>query len=244
VVVYKKGGPSRRPSPSRTPRAAEKARRSPRRRPKLSSSRVTSSHPTPARAGVSLLTRPRGRRRPARAVGGIHYLQTEETNPHLTAMTPTATPRHIHPAAERSVSPAARHSALPRRPSASACSPRTRTRRAPVPSRRGKVELTDAGRRLTTMPGESSPSTREARQEITGHETPVEGNSPLPPVQSRRLHAAALLATSAHVPACRVRASSATRGVIGQLERGEVSVGWWPQARRPDWRPATWPTTG
>jgi DNA-binding transcriptional LysR family regulator len=92
----------------------------------------------------------------------------------------------------------------------------------------GKVELTDAGRRLHEYARRILDLHCEARQEVTGQNIPVEGELALAAssVPGEHLLPALLAAFAPRHPHVRVRATvSDSAGVIGQLERGEVSVG-------------------
>ena len=92
----------------------------------------------------------------------------------------------------------------------------------------GKVELTDAGRRLHDYARRILDLHRVARQEVTGCETPVAGELDIAAssVPGDYLLPALLAAFGPLHPRVRVRAAVGdSAGVIGQLERGEVSVG-------------------
>jgi DNA-binding transcriptional LysR family regulator len=92
----------------------------------------------------------------------------------------------------------------------------------------GKVELTDAGRRLHAYARRILDLHREARREVTGHEPPVEGELAIAAssVPGEHLLPALLAAFGPKYPRVRVRAAvSDSAGVIDQLERGAVSVG-------------------
>ena len=92
----------------------------------------------------------------------------------------------------------------------------------------GKVELTDAGRRLHDYARRILDLHRVARQEVTGRETPVAGELDIAAssVPGDYLLPALLAAFGPLHPRVRVRAAVGdSAGVIGQLERGEVSVG-------------------
>jgi DNA-binding transcriptional LysR family regulator len=99
----------------------------------------------------------------------------------------------------------------------------------------GKVELTDAGRRLHGYARRILDLHRAAREEVTGKEVPVEGELAIAAssVPGDYLLPALLAAFGPRHPRVRVRATvSDSAGVIGQLERGEVSVGL--VGRKPD----------
>jgi LysR family transcriptional regulator, low CO2-responsive transcriptional regulator len=99
----------------------------------------------------------------------------------------------------------------------------------------GKVELTDAGRRLHDYARRILDLHREARQEVTGKEVPVAGELALAAssIPGEQLLPALLAIFGPLYPHVRVRAAiSDSAGVIGQLERGEVSVGL--VGRKPD----------
>lgn len=92
----------------------------------------------------------------------------------------------------------------------------------------GKVELTDAGRRLHGYARRILDLHREARQAVTGREAPVEGDLAIAAssVPGDYLLPALLAAFGSRHPRVRVRAAVGdSAGVIGQLERGEVAVG-------------------
>ena len=92
----------------------------------------------------------------------------------------------------------------------------------------GKVELTDAGRRLHEYARRISALHRAAREEVTGRETPVEGELAIAAssIPGQHLLPALLAAYGSKHPLIRVRAAiSDSAAVIGQVERGEVSVG-------------------
>jgi LysR family transcriptional regulator, low CO2-responsive transcriptional regulator len=93
---------------------------------------------------------------------------------------------------------------------------------------RGKVELTDAGRRLHEYARRILELHGEARAQVTGRETPVAGELAIAAssVPGDHLLPALLAAFGPKHPHVRVRATvSDSADVIGQLERGEVSVG-------------------
>jgi DNA-binding transcriptional LysR family regulator len=92
----------------------------------------------------------------------------------------------------------------------------------------GKVELTDAGRRLHEYARRILELHREARQEVTGREAPVKGELAIAAssIPGDYLLPALLAAFGPKHPHVRVRATIGdSAGVIGQLERGEVSIG-------------------
>jgi DNA-binding transcriptional LysR family regulator len=92
----------------------------------------------------------------------------------------------------------------------------------------GRVELTDAGRRLYEFARRILDLHREARQEVTGHETPIEGELAIAAssIPGDYLLPSLLAAFGFRHPRVRVRAAVIdSAGVIGQLERGQVSVG-------------------
>ena len=92
----------------------------------------------------------------------------------------------------------------------------------------GKVELTDAGRRLHDYARRILDLHREARREVTGRETPVEGELAIAAssIPGQHLLPALLAAFGAKHPLVRVKAAvSDSAAVIGQVERGEVSIG-------------------
>ena len=99
----------------------------------------------------------------------------------------------------------------------------------------GKVELTDAGRRLHEYARRILDLHRAARREVTGHETPVEGELAIAAssIPGDYLLPALLAAFGSQHPRVRVRAAVGdSAGVIAQLGRGEVSVGL--VGRKPD----------
>jgi DNA-binding transcriptional LysR family regulator len=92
----------------------------------------------------------------------------------------------------------------------------------------GKVELTDAGRRLHDYARRILDLHREARQDVTGREAPVEGELAIAAssIPGDHFLPALLAAFGPKHPHVRVRAVvSDSAGVIGQVQRGEVSVG-------------------
>jgi DNA-binding transcriptional LysR family regulator len=92
----------------------------------------------------------------------------------------------------------------------------------------GKVELTDAGRRLHKYACRILDLHRQARREVTGHEAPVEGELAIgaSSIPGDYFLPALLAAFGPRHPHVRVRAAiSDSASVIGQLVRGEVSVG-------------------
>lgn len=99
----------------------------------------------------------------------------------------------------------------------------------------GKVELTDAGRKLHGYACRVLDLHKEAREAVTGRETPVEGELAIAAssIPGDYMLPALLAAFGPLYPHVRVRASVGdSAGVIGQLERGEVSVGL--VGRKPD----------
>lgn len=99
----------------------------------------------------------------------------------------------------------------------------------------GKVELTEAGRRLHDYARRILDLHNEARQEVTGREAPVEGELAIAAssIPGDYLLPALLAAFGPKHPRVRVRAAvSDSAGVFGQLERGEASVGL--AGRKPD----------
>lgn len=94
--------------------------------------------------------------------------------------------------------------------------------------RAGRVLLTEAGRKLYAYVQRILDLHREARKEITGHEPPVVGELDLAAssVPGEHLLPALLSHLGQKYPHLRVRAAvSDSMAVIGQVERGEVSVG-------------------
>jgi DNA-binding transcriptional LysR family regulator len=92
----------------------------------------------------------------------------------------------------------------------------------------GKVELTDAGRRLHDYARRILDLHREARQGVTGRETPVAGELAIAAssVPGEHLLPALLATFGAKHPHIRVQAAvSDSAAVIGLVESGEVSVG-------------------
>lgn len=92
----------------------------------------------------------------------------------------------------------------------------------------GKVELTDAGRRLHAYAGRILALHREARSEVTGRETPVEGELALAAssIPGDYLLPALLAVFGTNHPRVRVRAAvSDSAAVIGLVESGAASVG-------------------
>lgn len=99
----------------------------------------------------------------------------------------------------------------------------------------GKVELSDAGRRLHDYARRILDLHKEAREAVTGREAPVEGELAIAAssIPGDYLLPALLAAFGSRHPRVRVRAAvSDSAGVIGQLERGEASVGL--VGRKPD----------
>ena len=92
----------------------------------------------------------------------------------------------------------------------------------------GKVELTDAGRRLHEYAHRVLALHREAREAVTGHRSPVEGELAIAAssIPGQHILPALLAAYGSKHPLIRVRAAiSDSAAVIGQVGRGEVSVG-------------------
>lgn len=92
----------------------------------------------------------------------------------------------------------------------------------------GHVMLTEAGHCLYTHAQRILDIHREARREITGHDTPVAGELRIASssVPGEHLLPALLSVFSRRYPQVRVRASvSDSSGAIEQVERGEVSLG-------------------
>ncbi len=92
----------------------------------------------------------------------------------------------------------------------------------------GRVLLTEAGRTLYAYAQRVIDLHREARREITGHETPVAGELVIAAssVPGEHLLPALLSVFGQKHPHVRVRAAvSDSMAVMGQVERGEVSVG-------------------
>src|SRR5262245_9864495 len=92
----------------------------------------------------------------------------------------------------------------------------------------GKVELTDAGRRLHDYARRILDLHREARREVTGREASVEGELAIAAssVPGEHLLPALLATFGAKHPQVRVQAAvSDSAAVIGLVESGEVSVG-------------------
>ena len=99
----------------------------------------------------------------------------------------------------------------------------------------GKVELTDAGRRLHDSARRILDLHREARQEVTGKEAPVAGELAIAAssVPGEHLLPALLAGFGAKHPRVRVRAAvSDSAAVIRLVESGDVSVGL--VGRKPD----------
>jgi DNA-binding transcriptional LysR family regulator len=93
---------------------------------------------------------------------------------------------------------------------------------------RGRVLLTEAGRRLHDYAQRILDLHQAARREITGHETPRAGELVLgaSSIPGEHLLPALLLAFGQKYPHIRVRATvSDSMAVMGQVERGEVSLG-------------------
>jgi DNA-binding transcriptional LysR family regulator len=94
--------------------------------------------------------------------------------------------------------------------------------------RGGRVTLTEAGRTLHAYARRILDLHREARTAVTGREPPVGGELELAAssVPGEHLLPALLAAFGRKYPHVRVRAAVGdSMGVIGQVERGEVSVG-------------------
>ena len=94
--------------------------------------------------------------------------------------------------------------------------------------RGGRVLLSEAGRKLYAHAQRILDLHREARRELTGHEPPVVGELAIAAssVPGEHLLPALLFAFGQTYPHVRVRAAvSDSLAVMGQVERGEVSVG-------------------
>ena len=92
----------------------------------------------------------------------------------------------------------------------------------------GKVELTDAGRKLHEYARRILDLHREARQEVTGKQAPVKGELAIAAssIPGEHILPAVLAAFGAKHPQVRVRAAvSDSAAVIRSVESGEVSVG-------------------
>lgn len=92
----------------------------------------------------------------------------------------------------------------------------------------GKVELTDAGRRLHDYARRILDLHRAAREEVTGRDTPVAGELVIAAssIPGQHLLPALLAAFGAKHPHVRVKAAvSDSASVIERVERGEASVG-------------------
>ena len=92
----------------------------------------------------------------------------------------------------------------------------------------GRVLLTEAGRKLYVYVQRIIDLHREARREVTGHEAPVAGDLVIAAssVPGEHLLPALLSVFGLKHPHVRVRAAvSDSVAVMGQVERGEVSVG-------------------
>jgi LysR family transcriptional regulator, low CO2-responsive transcriptional regulator len=92
----------------------------------------------------------------------------------------------------------------------------------------GRVLLTEAGQKLYDYAQRILDLHREARQEVTGHETPVAGELLLAAssIPGEHLLPALLSVFGQQHAHIRVRATvSDSMGVMGQVERGEVSLG-------------------
>lgn len=94
--------------------------------------------------------------------------------------------------------------------------------------RGGRVVLTEAGRKLYAYAQRIDDLHREARKEITGHELPLAGELEIAAssVPGEHLLPTLLSGFGLKYPHLRVRAAvSDSLAVVGQVERGEVSVG-------------------
>lgn len=94
--------------------------------------------------------------------------------------------------------------------------------------RGGRVVLTEAGRKLYAFAQRIDDLHREARKEITGHEPPLSGELEIAAssVPGEHLLPTLLSGFGRKYPHLRVRAAvSDSLAVVGQVERGEVSVG-------------------
>ncbi|MCU0705577.1 MAG: selenium metabolism-associated LysR family transcriptional regulator [Fimbriiglobus sp.] len=94
--------------------------------------------------------------------------------------------------------------------------------------RGGRVLLTEAGHKLYAYARRIIDLHREARREITGHEPPVAGELEIAAssIPGEHLLPALLSVFGQKYPHVRVRAAvSDSMAVMGQVERGEVSVG-------------------
>jgi len=92
----------------------------------------------------------------------------------------------------------------------------------------GRVLLTEAGRKLYAYVQRIIDLHREARREVTGHEQPVAGELVIAAssIPGEHLLPALLSVFGQKYPHVRVRAAvSDSVAVMGQVERGEVSVG-------------------
>jgi DNA-binding transcriptional LysR family regulator len=92
----------------------------------------------------------------------------------------------------------------------------------------GRVLLTEAGQRLYEYAQRILDLHREARREVTGHEVPVSGELLLSgsSIPGEQFLPTLLSAFTQRYPHIRVRAGiSDSMAVIGQVERGEVSLG-------------------
>lgn len=94
--------------------------------------------------------------------------------------------------------------------------------------RGGRVHLTAAGKRLNAYADQILDLHREARAQVTGRAAPVVGELRIAAstIPGEHLLPALLTGFGRKYPHVRVRASSAdSLGVVGQVERGEVSIG-------------------
>jgi DNA-binding transcriptional LysR family regulator len=94
--------------------------------------------------------------------------------------------------------------------------------------RGGRVVLTDVGRKLYAFAQRIDGLHREARKEITGHEPPLTGELEIAAssVPGEHLLPTLLSGFGRKYPHLRVRAAvSDSLAVMGQVERGEVSIG-------------------
>ena len=92
----------------------------------------------------------------------------------------------------------------------------------------GKVELTEAGRRLHEYARRIFDLHREAHREVTGQETPIAGELTIAAssVPGEHLLPSILATFGTKYPLVRVKATvSDSAAVIGQVERGEVRIG-------------------
>src|SRR5262249_4400808 len=94
--------------------------------------------------------------------------------------------------------------------------------------RGGRVALTEAGRKLYAYAQQIHDLHREARKDITGHQQPLARALDIaaPSVPGEHLLPQLLAGFGQKFPPLRVRAAvSDSLAVIGQVERGEVSIG-------------------